>query len=67
MLEVEKQQPHWPALFKEIITHDAQKLHVFTQPIIPFGEATSLLKRHRELRRAAEEMLRWNTDKGKAK
>lgn len=53
-----------PELFKQIVRNDNQLREIRALPVIPLIEAASLVHERREYRRAAEQMLKWNTDKG---
>jgi hypothetical protein len=59
-------KPHQniPPLFKEIVQHHKELEEYLASPVLLFDRGVRLRKRTKELRRAAEQALRWNTDKG---
>ena len=54
-----------PELFKVIVEVDTFLEEMRKAPVVPFRESVELLKRRKDLSRAAELALKWNTDKGK--
>jgi hypothetical protein len=53
-----------PPLFKEIMKHHRDLDTYFSDDVLLFDRGKRLLRKTRDLRRAAEQALRWNTDKG---
>lgn len=51
-------------LFREIIDNDTELRELKGRSVILFSTASRLRERKRELIRAAEKALSWNTDKG---
>jgi hypothetical protein len=54
----------WSPLFQTIIDNDAARSELKRAPVIPFDAMRRLGIERRDLTRAAEQALSWNTDKG---
>lgn len=53
-----------PPLFKEIIRHEGDLREHMSRDVVNMFAVTPLIRRKRELMRAAERALSWNANKG---
>lgn len=53
-----------PQAFLWIMENDTKQDELRAQPVVPFAPMAELIEDRRNLRKAAEEILHWNKDKG---